>query len=241
MNQPAAVRATSLAKSFGARAAVRDVSLTLGLGDCLALFGPNGAGKTTLLRLMAGLLKPTSGSVHVRDVDMRHDTLARAAVGLVSHQTMLYAPLTAIENVEFAARLFGVQDPATAALAALTELGMAGAARLRVGTLSRGQQQRVSLARAIVHAPTVLLLDEPYSGLDESGASALTALLHTLRASGATLVLVTHNIGEGLALASHAAVMLEGNLARLDAQPATGFDVPAYIAKYRKMVGVNRD
>ena len=241
MNQPAAVRATALAKSFGARAAVRDVNLTLGLGDCLALFGPNGAGKTTLLRLMAGLLKPTSGAVHVRDVDMRHDTPARAAVGLVSHQTMLYAPLTAFENVEFAAHLFGVPDPAAAALAALTELGMAAAAGVRVGRLSRGQQQRVSLARAIVHSPTVLLLDEPYSGLDESGAGALTALLHTLRAGGATLILVTHNIGEGLALATHAAVMVDGHIARIDAQPVTGFDLPAYVSKYRELVGVNRD
>ena len=241
MNQPAAVRATALAKSFGTRMAVRDVDLTLGVGDCLTLFGPNGAGKTTLLRLMAGLLKPTSGSVHVRDVDMRHDAPARASVGLVSHQTMLYAPLTALENVEFAARLFGVPDPATAALAALTELGMAGASGVRVGKLSRGQQQRVSLARAIVHGPTVLLLDEPYSGLDESGAGALTALLHTLRASGATLILVTHNVGEGLALATHAAVMLEGQIARLDAKPASGFDVAGYLATYRALVGVNRD
>jgi len=241
MNQPPAVRATALAKSFGARMAVRDVELTLGGGDCLALFGPNGAGKTTLLRLVAGLLKPTSGSVQVRGVDMRRDAPARAAVGLVSHQTMLYAPLTAMENVEFAARLFGLSDPAAASLAALTDLGMAGAAGLRVSKLSRGQQQRVSLARAIVHAPAVLLLDEPYSGLDESGASALTALLHTLRAGGATLILVTHNLSEGLALASHAGVMLDGKLARLDTPPAGGFDAAGYVARYRDLVGINRD
>jgi len=241
MSQSTAVRAENLAKSFGARVAVRDVELTLGQGDCLALFGPNGAGKTTLLRLIAGLLKPTRGSVQVRNVDMRHDAAARAAIGLVSHQSMLYAPLTALENVEFAARLFGVPDPAGASLAALTELGMAGASGVSVSKLSRGQQQRVSLARAIVHAPTVLLLDEPYSGLDESGASALTALLHTLRASGATLILVTHNIGEGLALATHAAVMLDGKIARVESQPATGFDVAGYVTKYRDLVGVNRD
>ncbi|HEX7939295.1 MAG TPA: heme ABC exporter ATP-binding protein CcmA [Gemmatimonadaceae bacterium] len=241
MNQAPAVRASALAKSFGARMAVRDVELTLAAGDCLAIFGPNGAGKTTLLRLIAGLLKPTGGAVKVRDVDMRHDAPARAAVGLVSHHTMLYAPLTALENVEFAARLFGVPNPAAASLAALTDLGMAGAAGVRVSKLSRGQQQRVSLARAIVHSPTVLLLDEPYSGLDESGASALTALLHTLRAGGATLILVTHNIGEGLALATHAAVMLEGRLARIDAQPSGGFDAAGYVTKYRELVGINRD
>jgi heme exporter protein A len=238
MNLPAAVQATGLAKSFGARAAVRGVDLTLRDGDCLALFGPNGAGKTTLLRLAAGLLKPTSGSVRVRNVDVRQESAARAGVGLVSHHSMLYAPLTALENVEFSARLFGVPEPSIAAREALASLGVAEVAGVRLGKLSRGQQQRVSIARALVHGPTVLLLDEPYSGLDESGAAALTKLLQAVRARGAALILVTHNIAEGLALATHAAIMSAGAFARFEARPSAGFDASRYAAEYRALVGV---
>lgn len=240
MNEPPKVRASALAKSFGARVAVRGVDFALGPGECLALFGPNGAGKTTLLRLIAGLLKPSAGSILVRDVDMRSDAQARAAIGLVSHQTMLYPPLTANENVEFAARLFGVDNPATAAREALASLGVAGAGDERVGRLSRGQQQRVSIARALVHGPTVLLLDEPYSGLDASGAAALTAVLSGLRSRGAIMILVTHNVPEGLALATRAAVMLEGHFALEETRPVSGFDVARFTAAYRALVGVDR-
>jgi len=237
MPENAAVRAVLLEKTFGGRPAVSGVDLTLRAGDCLALFGPNGAGKTTLLRLVAGLLKPTSGVVRVRDVDVRRDPAARADVGLVSHHSMLYATLTALENVEFAARLFGVPLPAAAARDALTSLGVAEVSGVQVGKLSRGQQQRVSIARALVHAPTVLLLDEPYSGLDESGAAALTALLQSVRARGATLLVVTHNIAEGLALATHAAIMSAGSFARFEARPAPGFDAARYAAEYRALLG----
>lgn len=233
-----AVQASSLAKRFGRRAAVAGVDLTLGAGECLALFGPNGAGKTTLLRLIAGLLKPTSGDVRVQGVDVRGDARARARVGLISHQSMLYAPLTALENVEFTARLYGLSDPRAAARAALESMRVADRANVPVRTLSRGLQQRVSVARAMVHEPSVVLLDEPYSGLDEAGAQALTSLLQSLGARGATLVVVTHNVAEGLALATHAAIMTDGRFARFDERGAsTEFDARRYAAEYRALVG----
>jgi len=232
-----AVQATALVKRFGRRAAVAGVDLTLEPGSCLALFGPNGAGKTTLLRLIAGLLKPTAGGVLLQGVDVRRDTHARARVGLISHQSMLYAPLTAQENVEFSARLYGLPDPASVARDALASMGMLERAQLPVRTLSRGLQQRVSIARATVHDPTVVLLDEPYSGLDEGGASALTTLLHSLRARGATLVLVTHNLGEGLALASHAAIMRDGVFVSFEAREDPAIDTQRYAAEYRRLVG----
>ena len=148
---------------------------------------------------------------------------------------MLYAPLTARENVEFTARLYGLEDPRAAASAALESMGVAVRADAPVRTLSRGLQQRVSVARVLVHAPTVLLLDEPYSGLDEGGAHALTELLTTLRGRGATLIVVTHNVAEGLALASHAAIMLEGRFARFARRDGASADAARYAADYREL------
>ncbi len=236
----AAVEARTLSKVFGRNRAVDGIELSLTRGDCLAVFGPNGAGKTTLLRLMAGLLKPTSGSVRIHDVDVRRDARARAALGLISHQSMLYAPLTVFENVTFAARLHGVADPVAAATAALESMGVLGHVATPVRTLSRGLQQRVSLARALVHGPSVLLLDEPYTGLDESGAAALTAVLESLRGHGAPLVLVTHNLSEGLTLATQAAIMADGSFVRVERRAGAGFDVPRYATDYRALVGGGR-
>jgi len=237
-----AVHATSLAKAFGRRVAVSGVDLTLNAGECLALFGPNGAGKTTLLRLVAGLLRPSAGSVRVQGVDVRRDARARSRVGLISHHSMLYAPLTALENVKFTARLYGLADPEDAARRALESMRVIDRGEVPVRALSRGLQQRVSIARAIVHDPTLVLLDEPYSGLDEAGAAALTSLLRALRGRGATLVVVTHNVGEGLALATHAAIMTEGRFARFERRgDALAFDAQRYAADYRELVGGGHD
>ena len=229
-----AIEATDVVRLYGRRRALDEVSFALGAGDCLALFGPNGAGKTTLLRIVAGLLRPTRGRVRVGGAEVRGDAAARARVGLISHQSLLYAPLTARENLLFTARLYGLRDPDAAAERALARLRILDRAEQPVRSLSRGLQQRVSIARAIVHAPRVLLLDEPYTGLDEAGAAALTAVLVELREGGATLVLVTHHLGEGLALATHAAVMRAGRFARFE--PREGLDPARYADDYRELV-----
>ena len=233
----AAVEVSSLIRKFGSRAAVDGIDLTLDGGDCLAVFGPNGAGKTTLLRLVAGLLKPTSGQVRLSGVDVRQETAARARVGIISHHSMLYAPLTVRENLAFTAKLYGLESANAAVDQSLARLGIGDRADTPVRTLSRGLQQRVSIARAIVHQPSVLLLDEPYSGLDESGAAALTSLLRGLKEAGATLVIVTHNVAEGLALATHAAIMAEGRFARFERQRDSSFDAQRYASEYRALVG----
>jgi heme exporter protein A len=234
MTHASALEATDLARRYGSRRALDGVSFALDAGACLALFGPNGAGKTTLLRILAGLLKPTRGEARIGGAPVRGEPAARALVGLISHQSLLYAALTARENVAFSARLHGVPDPEGAALAALERLRMAERADQPVRALSRGLQQRVSIARAIVHDPRVVLLDEPYTGLDEAGAAALTRLLVELKAAGATLVLVTHNLAEGLALATHAAVMRAGRFARFE--PREAVDAARYAADYRALV-----
>jgi heme exporter protein A len=216
---------------------VADVTLELHSAECLALFGPNGAGKTTLLRLLAGLLKPTTGVARINGELLRGDAGARGLVGFISHQSMLYGALTVRENIELAARLYGVPDVGIATERALREMRVLERAETRVRALSRGLQQRVSIARALVHRPRVLLLDEPYTGLDALGAAALTETLERLRTDGdgATMVLVTHNIGEGLALATHAAVMHGGRLLRLERSEE--LDSASYADEYRELVG----
>jgi heme exporter protein A len=229
-----AVEVSGVTRTFGRRRAVDDVSLSLNAGECLALFGPNGAGKTTLLRVIAGLLRPTSGSVRVGGRLLRDDAGARGQIGLISHQSMLYGPLTARENVEFAARLYGVPDPAGAALRALKRMRIHDRRETPVRALSRGLQQRVCIARAIVHEPSVVLLDEPYTGLDAAGGVALTDMLHVLRSAGAALVLVTHNVEEGLAVASHAAVMIGGHIVRRD--ECASLEPRTFMDEYRSLV-----
>jgi heme exporter protein A len=229
----ARVEAAGLIRAFGARRAVDGLSFTLDPGDCLALFGPNGAGKTTALRLLAGLLSPTAGSARIEGVALPAP-MARARVGLISHRGMLYEALTARENVRFSAQLHGLADPDEAVQRALEALRVADRADIAVRALSRGLQQRVAIARAIVHAPDVLLADEPYTGLDEQGSAALTALLRERRAAGAALIVVTHHLHEGLALATHAAVMRGGRFVRFER--ADGLERDRYAAEYRELV-----
>jgi heme exporter protein A len=241
---PPLLVADGLVRRFGPRAAVDGVSLTLPPGACLALFGPNGAGKTTLLRMLGGLLKPTRGEVMLDGHRLPGDGGVRRLIGLISHHTMLYAPLTARENVRFAAECQGIVGADAAATAALARLRVLDREHAPVRALSRGLQQRVSIARALVHRPRLLLLDEPYTGLDDVGARALTDALRELKADGAALILVTHHLGEGLALASDAAIMLQGKIVATDRAD----DVPdadglastayanAYAERYRDLV-----
>jgi heme exporter protein A len=232
------VEATSLSRAFAGRKAVDGVSFALGEGESLAIFGPNGAGKTTLLRMLAGLLKPSGGSARIGGVKLPGGPEVRAVVGLISHASMLYGALTARENVELAAKLYGIRDPRVAAERSLARMRILERADAPVRALSRGMQQRVSIARAMVHAPRLVLLDEPFTGLDAAGAAALSEALGELRTHGAALVLVTHNLDEGLSLATHLAIMREGRFVRLEERGAV--DARGYAAAYRDLV-LDRD
>ena len=222
-----------LGRAFGARRAVVDVSFSLRPGECLALFGPNGAGKTTLLRVLAGLLKPSAGSASLSGVPLPGGAPLRSRIGLVSHHTMLYEALSARENVAFAAKLYGIRDSGRVN-SALERMSMLERADTDVRSLSRGMQQRVSIARATVHAPALVLADEPYNGLDDSGARALTSLLRDLTAAGTAVIIVTHNLVEGLALATHAAIMKAGSFVRFDEKKSV--DTASYAQTYREVV-----
>lgn len=233
---PPIVEVAELTRAFGARPAVAGVTFSLAAGECLALFGPNGAGKTTLLRVLAGLLKPTTGSARISGIPLPGGSLARARVGLISHHTMLYDALTPRENVSFAARLYGVRESGRVD-DVLRRMGMLDRADAPVRLLSRGMQQRVSIARATVHSPQIVLADEPYSGLDDSGARALTSLLRELLAAGTSIVIVTHNLLEGLSLATHAAVMQGGKFVRYDSSDR--IDAATYGDLYREALAAS--
>lgn len=227
------VRAERLTRTFGQHRAVDDVSVELAAGDCLALFGPNGAGKTTLLRMLGGLLRPTAGVAEIAGVPLPGGAEVKAKIGLVSHHTMLYEALTARENVEFAATLYGVPDVADAAQRVLEQMKALDYADAPVKLLSRGMQQRVSIARAMVHRPAVILADEPFTGLDASGAGVLSQMFREVLDGGATLVIVTHNLDEALSLCTHAAIMRRGRFVRLDTAPIP--DGASYSTLYREL------
>jgi heme exporter protein A len=172
--------------------------------------GPNGAGKTTLLRLLAGLARPSAGSVRLRGVRLTRDGEARRDIGLLSHQSHLYDDLTAAENLSFAARLYGTPDPEQRARGALDLVGLGNRADEPVRRLSRGMVQRVAIARSLLHQPRLLLLDEPFTGLDPASAGRIAALFAAERDAGRTLILVTHEVHEAWELATHTHVLVRG-------------------------------
>jgi heme exporter protein A len=228
---PPLLEASSLERRFGAFRALRGVSLMAAPGECHMVVGPNGAGKTTLLRLLAGLARPSAGSVRLDGMTVSRDGEVRRAIGLLSHQSHLYDDLTAAENLTFAARLYGLPDPARGARAALDVLGLAARADEPVRRLSRGMVQRVAIARSLLHQPRLLLLDEPFTGLDPASAAQVATLFAAQRNGGRTLILVTHEVHEAWELATHAHVLVRG--AWLVSGPKQG-TLEEFLRRYRE-------
>jgi len=209
----AAISAHGLGKAFGRREVLHDVSFAVPPGGFLALFGPNGAGKTTLLRLVATLLRPSSGNVTVAGHDPRDDPAAvRRAIGFLSHDALLYRDLTAQENLRFYADMYGVAEPARRVDELLARVELGHRRHDVVATLSKGMVQRLAIARALLHRPAVLLLDEPHAGLDAHAVGLLDGLLAEIRAEH-TFVMATHDVGRGLELADQVLVLDGGRVA----------------------------
>lgn len=187
------VVARGVRKNYDNRAVLRDVTLTLDGGECVALLGANGSGKTTLLRLLAALARPTAGLLTVMGRDVVRDAnAARRVVGYIGHQPMLYADLTVAENLAFYAAMYGVSDGMRRGHALLDRVGLSGQTGARGGTLSRGQAQRFSLARVLLHRPRVLLLDEPDTGLDAAARDLLRGLIAEHATAGGCALVATH-------------------------------------------------
>jgi heme exporter protein A len=206
--------ASNLHRSYGRVRVLRGVDIRLTSGDALAVVGPNGAGKTTLLRVLAGLVRPSDGVVRVAGRTLQPGNPdARRPIGFLSHQSLLYDDLTVQENLIFTARLFGLRDPAAAARRVLEECEMGSRSGERPRSLSRGLLQRAALARALVHDPRVLLLDEPFTALDAAGADRLRGVLQARLSAGVAMVIVTHQLGEAWELATRVGVLANGRWA----------------------------
>jgi len=209
--------ARGLVREFGPLRAVDGVGFDLGSGQLMTVFGPNGAGKTTLLRILAGGLRPQEGEVELRGKKLEAgDPEWHRRIGVLSHQSYLYGHLTLEENLRFFGKLFGLRDLDERIPERLAQVGLEARAQSPARTLSRGMRQRLALARTLLHDPDFVLLDEPYTGLDAHAAAVLRGVLTSLKDGHRTVILVTHNITQGLELADRVAIQVRGRFVFLD-------------------------
>lgn len=223
-----AVEAAGVWKFYGDFPALREVSFQAEAGSCLALLGRNGAGKTTLLRIVAGLARAGRGQVRILGGDPR-ERATRRKVGVLGHGISLYDELSAEENLELFARLYGLPDSSKRARAWLERTGLDRVRDARVREFSRGMRQRLAIGRAFLHDPAVLLLDEPFTALDDRATALLQDLLREGLAQGRTVVLSTHQLREALELATHVALLVRGRLAHTGERTAEMLADPGWL------------
>jgi ABC-type multidrug transport system ATPase subunit len=224
------VRLIDVSRHFGRRRALARLSLGLARGDIVGLLGPNGAGKSTLVGILATLVTPTSGDVRFGEAHAgTHGPAIRSRIGLLAHELHLYPELTARQNLAFFAGLYGLD--AGAADAALERAGLADRADDDVSGFSRGMRQRLALERALLHEPRLVLLDEPFTGLDDRATGLVSERVRQLAAKGAIVVLATHDLDVADGLVTRVALLREGRLVE-DAPAAGGLR-----ARYRTLVG----
>jgi heme exporter protein A len=208
-----------LVKAYGLMPVLRKLDLNIERGEFVALLGPNGSGKSTLLRLLCGLSKPTAGTIRVGGWELPREAAAvRSQIGLVSHKALLYENLTARENLRFFARLYNLPQPDARITDLLNRVGLLRRADDLVRTYSRGMQQRLSIARALIHDPDVLLFDEPYTGLDQDASAVLDGLVTEAHQAGHTLIMTSHDLDRAARLATRVIILSHGVI---------GLDAPA--------------
>lgn len=222
------IETLKLEKSYGYKLALKSTTLMIDAGQVVALAGPNGAGKSTLLRVLATLARPTRGRAAIDQIEIPQGAMqARTRIGYVGHQTLLYDELTILENLRYYARLQGLEKIDARILEVAKQVGIEKRLNDTVRTLSRGFQQRVSLARALLHRPKVLLFDEPWTGLDQNSSGVLIGIFEQARAEGATVMFSSHEFERSMNAADRALIMRNGKIiydgARSDWRDAAGF------------------
>jgi len=221
----------SVRKAFGSRPVLEQVTFSIRRAEAVCLCGVNGAGKSTLMRIMAGLLRADGGRVLVGGHDVSRDADAvRPLVGVISHKSMVYPDLTVLENLLFFARLYGVRDADAHVVQLIEQVRLSAFRYDRAAVLSRGLLQRLSVARALVHEPRILLADEPFTGLDSEACAQLVETLAAFAACGGALVMTTHDVGMGLRCCARVLV-LDGRRIVFD-QPTAGLDAAAFAQDY---------
>ncbi len=235
-----AVAADRVWKYFGDYPALRGASLEVEKGACLALLGRNGAGKTTLLRIFANLSKPTKGEVTLLG-QSSHTEQARRRIGYLGHGIGVYDDLSAVENLTLFGQLLGVENPTAAAAIALERVRLTRVKDGLAREFSRGMRQRLAVARAFLHEPELLLLDEPFTSLDDRAVAVLQTLLRDARSRGATIIMSTHQIREAMELASHVALLERGKIVFAGPQTPEMLLDPGWLYRtYGEAPGVNQ-
>lgn len=208
-----AIEVEALSKSFGYNRALSDINLKVGRGEHVTVFGPNGAGKTTLVKVLSTLSKPSAGTVRVDGEDIRNDPVKiRRRVSLVSHETFLYDDLTVYENLRFYGKMYDVPDLEERVREVVSRVRLESRLHDRVGILSHGMQQRVSIARAIIHSPSVMFLDEPEVGLDPQAVVMLREVLESVNTPERTIVMTTHNLRQGVEMGDRVVILDRGKI-----------------------------
>ncbi len=226
------IEVSQVTKSFGPRVALSGIDLSIDRGEFVTLIGANGAGKTTLLRIVATLSRPSSGTVRVAGMDPRREgDEVRRCIGFLSHDTLLYDDLTAEENLRFYARLYDVAPDTERIRALLERVGLKSRRHDKVQAYSRGMKQRLAVARAVLHEPRILLLDEPYAGLDAQAVDALTELLVEMTGEESVVLLATHQVSRGLAVGQRVVILDRGRV--VYDRPRAAIPTGAFAEVYR--------
>jgi heme exporter protein A len=228
------IQIENLNKSFGRHLVLKDINLAVKKGGFLTIFGPNGAGKTTLIKILSTLVAPTEGKITISDIVLSDDpTDIRKKIGLISHNALLYLDLSAYENLEFYGTLYGVENLKERAEALLDQVELTHRRHDQVRTFSKGMQQRLAIARSLIHQPSIMFLDEPHSGLDPHAVDILDSLIDSIR-DDHTFVMVTHDLAKGLDLCSSAIIMDGGDI--IFHSDRNGIDESEFRDIYRRVV-----
>lgn len=216
------IKAQAISKGIGKKEIIRELDLEIQAGEFLAILGPNGAGKSTLLKILSLLMKPSGGSLEINGLDaVKEAEKIRPLLGVISHKTYLYDALTASENLEFYGKMYGIAGLPGRIREVIKEVGLEFSLHDQVGAFSRGMQQRLAIARAILHRPRILLLDEPQTGLDQQALNILYQVMGRLKAEGSTVIMVTHILDHGLEDCDRLLIMRQGRSVFLGDKPET--------------------